>query len=320
MSSENTRHLALDLVRVTEAAAIAASTMMGRGDKNGADLLAVNAMRQALNSVDIQGTVVIGEGEKDEAPMLYIGEEVGHGHFVADIAVDPIDGTRLLSNGMPGSIAVIALAEKGGFHPVEGLYRLHKMATGQKAAACIDITKPVAWNIQQVAKAKDLSIENLTVAILERDHNQADIDAVRAAGARLKLFSDGDVVISIMTAMENSGVDLMIGRGGAPEGVISAAALTCLDGNIQCLPFCKSADDKKMAEAAGVDFDHVYTMHELASGENMYVAITGITSGELLDGVQYGKKYATTESLVLRSESGSIRRIHAQHRLDTLSN
>lgn len=313
MNTSHTPYLGLDLVRVTEAAAIASAVMMGRNDKNGADGLAVTAMREALNSLDIQGTVIIGEGEKDEAPMLYIGEKVGSGSFVADIAVDPIDGTRLLSKGLPGSIAVIALAETGTMHPVTGLYHVTNLATGKEAASSIDITKSISWNIQAVAKAKNLAVENLTVAALDREYNEKIIDEIRATGARLKLFMDGTVAVAIMTALADTDVDLMVGGSGAPEAVITAAALKCLGGGLQCMPLCKTPADEERAKKAGVNFQHVFTRDELVSGSCIFVAITGITSGELVKGVRYEGHEAVTNSLVFRSESDTIRHLTTHH-------
>ncbi|HEX2912464.1 MAG TPA: class II fructose-bisphosphatase [Chloroflexia bacterium] len=314
------RNLSLELVRVTEAAAMAAARLMGRGDKNTADGAAVHAMRVALSSVGMDGTVVIGEGEKDEAPMLFIGEKIGTGEPPkVDIAVDPIDGTRLLSLGLPNAISVVSLAEEGSLYSAPpGIFYMNKIAVGPAARGAIDIDKPVEWNIKNVARAKRIEVEEVTVVILDRPRHEQIIRDVRDAGARIKLITDGDVAGAIMTALEDTGVDILMGIGGAPEAVLTACALKCIGGDMQCRLYPRNDDDRQKALAAGADLDKVLTIDDLARGENIFVSLTGITNGELVDGVKYYEHGVETHSLVMRSKSGTVRDVRARHRLDKL--
>ncbi|MBW3573883.1 MAG: class II fructose-bisphosphatase [Actinobacteria bacterium] len=310
------RNLALELVRVTEAAALAASRFMGRGDKLAADGAAVDAMRAVLDSVAMDGIVVIGEGEKDEAPMLYNGERIGDGSPPAtDIAVDPIDGTRLLAQGRPGSIAVIAISPRGTmFDPGPCVY-MEKIAVGPECAGVIDITRSATENLEAVAKAKGDPVENLTVVILDRPRHAALIDEVRAAGARIRLIPDGDVAGALQTAWPEAGADMLIGIGGTPEGVISAAALKCMGGEQQGRLWPRTDEERRAALDAGYDLDKVLTLDDLVAGNNCFFAATGITDGELLKGVHFYDGGATTQSLVTRSSSGTVRYVEARHRL-----
>lgn len=313
------RNLSLELVRVTEAAAMAAARLMGRGDKDAADAAAVQAMRIALASVGMDGTVVIGEGEKDQAPMLYIGEKIGTGEPPkVDIAVDPIDGTRLLAGGLPNAIAVVALAEEGSLYNSPGIFYMNKIAVGPEAKGKIDINQSVEWNIKSVAQAKKMDVNELTVVILDRPRHEQLIREVREAGARIKLITDGDVAGSIMTALDGTGVDMLLGIGGSPEAVISACALKCIGGDIQCRLFPRDDAEKQKAIELGADMDKVFTIDDLAAGENIFVSLTGITNGELVDGVKYHENGLETHSLVMRSKSGTVRDVRARHRLDKL--
>jgi len=313
------RNLALELVRVTEAAAIAAGRWMGRGDKEGADGAAVSAMRVVLQTVPMDGVVVIGEGEKDEAPMLYNGERIGDGSPPAtDIAVDPIDGTTPTSLGRGGALAVIAVSEKGTmFDPGPCVY-MRKLAVGPKAAGSVDILRSPTENLEAVAKALGKSVRDVTVVILDRERHSELIGEVRAAGARIRLISDGDVAGAISTAWPDSGVDVLFGIGGTPEGVLSAAALKCMRGEIQGLLWPRNDEERDAAIAAGYDLDEVLTTDRLVSGNNCFFAATGITDGEMLQGVQYHDFGATTQSLVMRSMSGTVRFISCRHPLDRL--
>ncbi len=314
------RNLALELVRVTESAAMAAARMMGRGDKNAADQAAVNAMRYMFNTVDMDGVVVIGEGEKDEAPMLYNGEALGTGTPPqVDIAVDPIDGTRLTSLGLPGAVAVVALAERGTmFNPGHIVYA-NKIAVGPRAKGTIDINAPVQDNLANVAKALGKEVHDLTVVILDRDRHKDLIRQVRQCGARIKLISDGDVAGALATAIEDSGEDILMGIGGTPEAVITAAALKCMDGEIQVKLWARDEKERIMAVDHGIDLNRVLGINELVSGENVFFAVTGITGGQLVDGVRYEGNRVYTSSIVMRSLSGTIRRIEAAHHLDRLN-
>jgi fructose-1,6-bisphosphatase II len=308
------RNIAMELVRVTEAAALAAGRWMGRGDKESADQAAVDAMRLVLNSVSMEGVVVIGEGEKDEAPMLYNGEEIGCGGPATDIAVDPIDGTTLTSLGRPNAIAVIALAERGTmFDPGPCVY-MEKIAVGRDAADAIDIDAPVSDNLQSVAKALGKDVDDVTAVILDRDRHNDIISACRQAGARIQLIPDGDVAGAISCAWPDSGADILLGVGGTPEGVIAACALKCLDGAIQGRLWPRNDDERQAAVDAGYDLTQVLTTDDLVSGEDVFFAATGITDGELLQGVRYWGEGASTQSLVMRSKSGTIRRVDATHR------
>jgi len=313
------RNLALELVRVTEAAAMAAGRWVGRGDKNGADGAAVRAMRSLVSTVSMNGVVVIGEGEKDEAPMLFNGEHVGDGTGPeVDIAVDPIDGTTLTAKGMPNAIAVLAAAERGAMFDPSAVFYMDKLVTGPEAADFVDIDAPVAVNIRRIAKAKKAAPEDVTVVILDRPRHEGLIKEVRDAGARIKLISDGDVAGSVYALREGTGVDLLLGIGGTPEGIISACAVKCLGGTIQGKLWPKDDAERQRAIDAGHDLDRVLTTDDLVSGENVFFVATGITDGELLRGVRYRSETALTESIVMRSKSGTVRRIDSEHRLSKL--
>lgn len=313
------RNLALELVRVTEAAAMAAGRWVGRGDKNGADGAAVRAMRTLVSTVSMNGVVVIGEGEKDEAPMLFNGERVGDGTGAeVDIAVDPIDGTTLTAKGMPNAIAVLAAAERGAMFDPSAVFYMDKLVTGPDAADFVDINAPVSVNIKRVAKAKRSTPEDVTVVILDRPRHEGIIKEIREAGARIKLISDGDVAGSIYALREGTGVDLLLGIGGTPEGIISACAVKCLGGTIQGKLWPKDDEERQRAIDAGHDLDRVLTTDDLVSGENVFFVATGITDGELLRGVRYRSETATTDSIVMRSKSGTVRRIDSEHRLRKL--
>ena len=313
------RNLAMDLVRVTEAAALAASRWMGRGDKEGADGAAVEAMRVVLATVPMDGVVVIGEGEKDEAPMLYNGEPVGDGSPTpTDVAVDPVEGTTLTSLGRGGAVSIIALSERGTmFDPGPCMY-MEKIAVGPDAAGSIDLCKSPTENLHAVAKAMGKPVRDVTAVILDRDRHAELIAEVRAAGARIRLIPDGDAPGAISTAWADSGADILFGIGGTPEGVISAAALKCMGGEIQGRLWPRNDEERAAAEAAGYSLDKVLLTDDLVRGDNCFFAATGITDGELLKGVHYDNRGATTQSLVMRSKSGTVRRIDARHRLHKL--
>lgn len=314
------RNLALELVRVTEAAAMAAARWMGRGDKEGADGAAVDAMRVVLGSVQMDGIVVIGEGEKDDAPMLYNGETIGDGNPpLTDIAVDPIDGTTLASLGRPNAIAVIAVAPRGTmFDPGPCVY-MEKIAVGPQGAGCISMDKSIAENLEAVAEAKNESVRDLTVVILDRDRHAETINEVRAAGARIRLIPDGDVAGAISTAWPGSGADVLIGIGGTPEGVITAAALKCMGGQQLGRLWPRNERERKIAKETGYDLTRVLTVDDLVRSDNCYFAATGITDGALLKGVRFDSLGCYTESLVMRSRSGTVRKVEAHHKLDKLS-
>jgi len=309
------RNLALELVRVTEAAALAAARWMGRGDKEAADQAAVDAMRIMMDTVPMDGVVVIGEGEKDNAPMLYNGEQIGNGEPpVVDIAVDPIDGTTLTSKGMNGALAVVALAERGTmFDPGPCVY-MEKLVTGPDAASLIDLDAPISDNLEKVAKAKGGSVSDVTVCILDRDRHEQIVKEVRQAGARIRFISDGDVAGAISAARDDSGVDMLIGIGGTPEGVIAACAIKCLGGVIQGRLWPRSDDERQRAIDAGYDLDKVLTTDDLVSGNDVFFACTGVTDGDLVDGVRYRGDDARTQSVVMRSRSGTVRIVDAIHR------
>jgi fructose-1,6-bisphosphatase II len=313
------RNLAMELVRVTEAAALAAGRWMGRGDKEGADGAAVNAMRVVLSTVSMDGVVVIGEGEKDQAPMLYNGEKIGDGSPpLTDIAVDPIDGTTPTSLGRGGALSVIAVSERGTlFNPGPCVY-MEKLAVGPKARGAVDVRLSPTENLEAVAKALGKSIRDVTVVILDRERHEDLISEVRASGARIKLITDGDVAGAISTAWPDSGVDVLYGIGGTPEGVLAAAALTCMGGEIQGRLWPRNDDERKVAIEAGYDVDAVLTTEDLVQRDNCFFAATGITDGELLQGVRYHDFGATTQSLVMRSRSGTVRFVSARHPLDKL--
>ncbi|MFI6930301.1 class II fructose-bisphosphatase [Streptomyces sp. NPDC050287] len=313
------RNLALELVRVTEAAAMAAGRWVGRGDKNGADGAAVRAMRTLVHTVSMNGVVVIGEGEKDEAPMLFNGERVGDGTGPeCDIAVDPIDGTTLTAKGMTNAIAVLAAADRGSMFDPSAVFYMDKLVTGPEAADFVDIDAPVSVNIRRVAKAKRSTPEDVTVVILDRPRHEGLIDEIRETGARIKLISDGDVAGSILALRDGTGVDLLLGIGGTPEGIISACAVKCLGGTIQGKLWPKDDEERQRAIDAGHDLDRVLMTDDLVSGENVFFVATGITDGELLRGVRYRSETATTDSIVMRSKSGTVRRIDSEHRLSKL--
>ncbi|MFH8464523.1 class II fructose-bisphosphatase [Streptomyces sp. NPDC017991] len=313
------RNLALELVRVTEAAAMAAGRWVGRGDKNGADGAAVRAMRTLVSTVSMNGVVVIGEGEKDEAPMLFNGENVGDGTGPAcDIAVDPIDGTTLAAAGMTNAIAVLAAADRGTMFDPSAVFYMDKLVTGPEAADFVDINAPVSVNIRRVAKAKRVTPEDVTVVILDRPRHDGIIQEIRETGARIKLISDGDVAGSILALREGTGIDLLLGIGGTPEGIISACAVKCLGGTIQGKLWPKDDEERARAVDAGHDLDRVLLTDDLVSGENVFFVATGITDGELLRGVRYRPETATTDSIVMRSKSGTVRQISSEHRLAKL--
>ena len=314
MAEPPDRNLALELVRVTEAAAMAAGRWVGRGDKNAADQAAVDAMRLMLDTVEMQGVVVIGEGEKDEAPMLFNGEEVGSGHGPGvDVAVDPLEGTRLTALGMPNAIAVIAVAERGTmFFPGAAVY-MDKIAVGPDAADAIDIDASPADNVARVAEAKGLEPNELTVVVLERDRHDGLIAELRDAGARVNLIRDGDVAPAIAAAQPGTGVDMLMGIGGTPEGVISAAAIKCHGGALQGRLWPRNEDERTALVGAGFDVDKILTHDDLVRGDDVFVAATGVTGGPLLRGVRVGADAIETESIVMRSRSGTVRRVAAHH-------
>lgn len=313
------RNLALNLVRVTEAAAMNAAKLMGRGDKNLADQYAVDAMRKMFDTVDIEGTVVIGEGEMDEAPMLYIGEKVGSGAVGApkvDIAVDPLDGTTCVAKGLPNAVAVIAVAPEGCLLKAPDMY-MRKIAAGPKARGVIDLNASVADNLKNVGKALDKDIEDLTVIIQDRERHWPIIDEIREAGARIRLFQDGDVISAIATCFEETGVDLFMGTGGAPEGVIGAAAIKCLGGEMQGQLVINNGKEKKRCEEMGADYTKVLMLDDLVKGDEAYFVATGISEGDLLRGVRFlANDIVKTHSVVFRGTTGTIRFVETIHRLD----
>jgi fructose-1,6-bisphosphatase II len=309
----------MELVRVTEAAAMAAGRWVGRGDKNGGDGAAVDAMRQLIGTVSMRGVVVIGEGEKDEAPMLFNGEQVGNGEGPdCDVAVDPIDGTTLMSKGMPNALAVLAVAERGAMYDPSAVFYMEKLAVGPDAADVIDITAPVGENIRRVAKCKEVGVADVTVCVLDRPRHAELIKEIRRTGARIRFISDGDVAGAIAAARPNTGVDLLVGIGGTPEGVIAAAALKCMGGSIQGRLWPTSDDERAKAVDAGLDLDQVLTTNELVRGNNVFFCATGVTDGDLLRGVHYRAGGCTTQSIVMRSKSGTVRMIDGYHRLTKL--
>jgi fructose-1,6-bisphosphatase II len=313
------RNLALELVRVTEAAAMAAGRWVGRGDKNGGDQAAVDAMRKLIHTVSMRGVVVIGEGEKDEAPMLFNGEEVGDGQgALCDVAVDPIDGTTLMSKGMPNALAVLAVAERGAMFDPSAVFYMEKLAVGPEAADVVDITAPVAENIRRVAKAKHSEVSDVTVCILDRPRHEQLVHEVREAGARIHFISDGDVAGAISAARPHTGVDLLLGIGGTPEGIIAAAALKCMGGAIQAKLWPRDDAERAKALDAGHDLDRVLDTNDLVAGDNVFFCATGVTDGDLLRGVHYRSGGCTTQSIVMRSKSGTVRMIDGFHRLTKL--
>jgi fructose-1,6-bisphosphatase II len=314
------RNLALELVRVTEAAAMAAGRWVGRGDKNGADGAAVNAMRTLIGTVSMDGVVVIGEGEKDEAPMLFNGEHVGDGSGPeCDVAVDPVDGTRLCALGMGNALSVLAVSPRGSMFDPSAVFYMEKLATGPDAADVVDIRLPAAENVRLVAKAKQESPSDVTVVILDRPRHAELVEEIRSTGARIKFITDGDVAGAIMAAREGTGIDLLVGIGGTPEGIIAACAIKTLGGVIQGRLWPKDDDERQKALDAGHDLDRVLTTDELVRGEDVFFVATGVTDGEMLKGVRYGGRGTVrTESIVMRSRSGTIRVVESEHRLDKL--
>ena len=313
------RNLALELVRVTEAAAMAAGRWVGRGDKNGADGVAVSAMRALIGTVGMSGVVVIGEGEKDNAPMLFNGEEVGDGIGPeCDVAVDPIDGTTLAAKGMNNAISVMAVSPRGTMYDPSAVFYMDKLATGPEAADVVDITVPPRENIARVAKAKGAAREDVTVCILDRPRHEDLVRQVRDAGARIKFISDGDVAGAIMAAREGTGVDLLLGVGGTPEAIIAACALTCMGGVLQGKLWPRDDAERQKAVDAGHDLDQVLTTRDLVSTDNVYFAATGVTDGELMRGVRYRAGGAQTQSIVMRGKSGTIRLVDSWHSLTKL--
>ena len=314
-----TRNLALDLARVTEAGALSAGRWMGRGQKKAADHAAVEAMRLVLGTVAINGVIIIGEGEKDEAPMLYNGEKVGNGSGPqVDVAVDPIDGTRPLAYGRTNSIATIALAPKGTmFDPGPFVY-MNKIAVGPRAKGKINIEASITENLKAIAHALDKDLEDVTTIILDRPRHDAMIAEIREAGARIRIIPDGDVAAALMTAWPDSGVDALFGIGGTPEGVLAACALRAMGGEIQGKLYARDEDELRRGREAGYNFEKILTMDDLVSSEDVFFAATGITDGELLQGVRYSGDGASTDSLVVRGLTGTVRQIRATHRLDKL--
>ncbi|MGW6201115.1 class II fructose-bisphosphatase [Kribbella sp. NPDC055110] len=313
------RNLALELVRVTEAAAMAAGRWVGRGDKNGADGAAVNAMRTLIGTVGMDGVVVIGEGEKDNAPMLYNGEQVGSGEGPAcDVAVDPVDGTTLVAKGMNNGIAVMAVSARNSMYDPSAVFYMEKLVVGPEAAEVVDIRLPVAENIRRVAKAKGSSVDDVTVVLLDRPRHDELATQIRATGARIKFISDGDVAGAVEAARPDTGLDMLLGIGGTPEGIIAACAMKCLGGKIQGKLWPRDDAERQKALDAGHDLDRVLDTDDLVSGDDCFFVATGITDGELLRGVRYGRSTARTHSLVMRSRSGTIRSIESVHQLEKL--
>ncbi|MFJ3957648.1 class II fructose-bisphosphatase [Arthrobacter sp. NPDC090010] len=311
---EPDRNLALELVRVTEAAAIAGGHWVGFGDKNKADGAAVDAMRSFLKTVHFNGVVVIGEGEKDEAPMLFNGEQVGDGTGPeCDVAVDPIDGTRLTALGINNALAVLAVAERGSMFDPSAVFYMEKLVTGPEAADLVDLRLPVKQNLHLIAKAKGVKINQVTVCVLDRDRHKPLVEEIRDAGARTKFILDGDVAGAIAAARSGTGVDALMGIGGTPEGVVAACAIKSLGGVIQGRLWPTSDEEKQKALDAGHDLDRVLTTNDLVSSDNCYFAATGITDGDLLRGVRYQKDRVVTQSIVMRSKSGTVRLVDAEH-------
>jgi fructose-1,6-bisphosphatase II len=313
------RNLAFELARVTEAAALASARWMGKGDKIAADQAAVNAMRYALGHVDMDGVVVIGEGEKDEAPMLYIGEAIGNGQPPrVDIAVDPIDGTTLLSKGLPNAVAVVALAERGTMYYPPGIVYMEKLAVGPIGKGKVSLELSVGENIRALADAKGGDPDDLTVVVLDRPRHAELIEQIREAGARIKLISDGDIAGGIMPALEETGIDMLMGVGGSPEAVTTACALKCLGGDIQCKLWPRNDEERAQAEKLGLALDRVLTIDDLVKSDDVFFSLTGVTDGELVRGVRYFSRGARTETLAMRSRSGTVRRVSAVHHFDKL--
>ncbi|MYB83281.1 MAG: class II fructose-bisphosphatase [Chloroflexi bacterium] len=313
------RNVAMELVRVTEAAAMSAARHMGFGDKEMVDQAAVDAMRHTLDGISMDGIVVIGEGEKDEAPMLYIGEQIGDGSDPrVDIAVDPIDGTTLLSKGMPGAIATIALSPRDTMHVPADIFYMDKIAVGPGAAGVIDIEAPVETNLANIGKALGRAMGEITVGVLDRPRHEELLRRIRSVGARVKLVPDGDIATVIQAALPDGTIQAAMGIGGSPEGVLAAAAVRCTGGEIQCKPWPRNDEERQAAIERGTDVDHVYDTMELVGGEDVFFAATGASTGELLRGVRFSSGRASTQSLVMRSRSGTIRWIDAIHNFDRL--
>ncbi len=309
----------MELVRVTEAAAMSAARHMGFGDKEMVDQAAVDAMRHTLDGISMDGIVVIGEGEKDEAPMLYIGEQIGDGSEPrVDIAVDPIDGTTLLSKGMPGAIATIALSPRGTMHVPADIFYMDKIAVGPGAAGVIDVEAPVETNLANIGKALGRAMGEITVGVLDRPRHEELLRRIRSVGARVKLVPDGDIATVIQAALPDGPIQAAMGIGGSPEGVLAAAAVRCTGGEIQCKPWPRNDEERQAAIERGTDVDHVYDTMELVGGEDVFFAATGASTGELLRGVRFSSGRASTQSLVMRSRSGTIRWIDAIHNFDRL--
>lgn len=321
MNKPADRNLALELVRVTEAAAMAAAQHQGKADKEAVDQAAVDAMRSVLSSIDMDGIVVIGEGEKDEAPMLFNGERVGNGApLLMDVAVDPVDGTRLTAEGGPGALAVIGAAERGSMYAPGSMVYMDKIAVGEEAAGSIDLNAPVAHNLARVAKALEKSPSNVTAIILDRPRNADLIKEVREAGARIRLIRDGDISAAIATCVPESGIDILLGVGGSPEAVTAACALAALGGEMQCRLWPRDDSEREYANAEGLDLTQVLAIRDLVDSDNTFFAATGVTNGELLEGVRYSSGRAETHSVVMRSKTGTVRFIAATHRFDRLKN
>ena len=314
--TQPSRNLALELVRVTETAAIAASRWVGRGAKNDADQVAVDGMRKMINTVSMNGVIVIGEGEKDQAPMLFNGEQVGDGNGPSvDVAVDPIDGTTLTAKGMNNAISVIALAERGTMFDPTTVFYMKKLVVGPEAADVVDITAPVKENLRRIAKAKHRDIESLTVVLLDRPRHDQLVKEIRETGARIKFITDGDVAGAVEAARDETGIDALMGIGGTPEGIIAACAMKCLGGVIQAILHPRDEAEREKAKANGMDLEKVLTTNDLVSGENVFFAATGITDGELLKGIRFTNRYIQSNSLVMRSRSKTIRFISSEHPL-----
>lgn len=313
------RNLSMELARVTEAAALTAGRWMGRDQKESADQAAVDAMRQVLNTIDMEGEVVIGEGEKDEAPMLYYGEILGAASEPkVDIAVDPVDGTRLLAKGMPNALAVLAIAERGAFYRWEHIAYMEKIAVGPAARGAIDLRDSPSENLRRIAEATGRRVNDLTVVVLDRPRHDELVAEIRDAGARLKLIIDGDVAGALMAAMTGTGIDALMSIGGSPEGVIAAAALKCVGGDMQCRLWPRNDEERALAEREDIDVQRIWGIDDLVTGDDAFFAATGITDGELLDGVHYGRWGASTHTLVMRARSGTVRYIKSNHLLEKM--
>ena len=313
------RNIALELVRVTEAAAMAAARYLGRGNKTLVDEAAVDAMRFTLGHIQMDGIVVIGEGEKDKAPMLYIGERIGDGSVLAvDIAVDPVDGTTLVARGLPGAISTVALSARGTMNFPRGFHYMNKIVTGAEAKDVIDIRAPAADNIMGIARAKKKNVSEVTVVVLDRPRNEQLLRDIRATGARVKLISDGDVAASIEAALPEREVDVLMGIGGTPEAVLSAAAIHCIGGMMQCTAWPRDKSESEAAVASGIDLDRVYTTQDIIDSDDVFFAATGVSTGDLLKGVRYFSGGAQTQSLAMRCRSGTIRWIDSYHNFSQL--